>query len=246
MEHLTDNVYRLGTKGHNFYLLRDGDEVTMIDAGCSKEWARLTSALNALGLTADAVSGVVATHSHADHFGLAKQATDAGIPVSVHIDEETRALGTYTGRYAASATDLPLFSIRTLRNFLPMIRAGVMSLDHLEEVDTFTDGQLLDLPGALTAIHTPGHTEGHAMFHSAELGVLFSGDGLITMNLTGGNSGPQMIGDVFNNDVEQAWTSLDRIKDVDASMLLPGHGSPWKGTPAEGVRLAKERSSAGA
>lgn len=243
MEQVADNVYRLGTKGHNFYLLRDGDEVTMIDAGCSKEWSQLASALDSLGLTADAVSGVVATHSHADHFGLARQAADAGIPVSVHIDEETRALGTYTGRYAASATDLPMFSIRTLRNFLPMIRAGVMSLDHLDEVGTFTDGEQLDLPGAPTAIHTPGHTEGHIMVHSSELGILFSGDGLITMNLTGGDDGPQMIGDVFNHDADRAWASLDRVEDIDAAMLLPGHGNPWKGTPAEGVQLARERAS---
>jgi len=243
MEHVADNVYRLGTKGHNFYLLRDGDEVTMIDAGCSKEWSRLTNALDALGLNADSVSGVVATHSHADHFGLARQASDAGIPVSVHTDEEARALGTYAGRYAASATDLPVFSIRTLRNFLPMIRAGLMSLDHLDEVGTFTDGEQLDLPGALTAIHTPGHTEGHAMFHSPELGILFSGDGLITMNLTGGDNGPQMIGGVFNNDVDQAWASLDRVENIDATTLLPGHGSPWKGTPADAVGLARERAS---
>ena len=243
MQQIADSVYRLGTKGHNFYLLRDGDEVTMIDAGCSKEWSRLTNALDAFGLDTDAVSGVVATHSHADHFGLARQAADAGIPVSVHTDEETRALGTYTGRYAASATDLPMFSIRTLGNFLPMIRAGVMSLDHLDEVDTFTDGEQLDLPGGLTAIHTPGHTEGHAMFHSPGLGFLFSGDGLITMNLTGANVGPQMIGSVFNNDADQAWASLDRIEDLEAGMLLPGHGNPWKGAPGEAVRRARELST---
>ena len=218
----------------------------MIDAGCSKEWSSLTRALDSLGLHADAVSGVVATHSHADHFGLARQAVDAGIPVRVHVDEEPRALGTYTGRYAASASDLPPFSIRTLRNFLPMMRAGVMSLDHLEEVGTFTDGEQLDLPGGLTAIHTPGHTEGHAMFHSAELGLLFSGDGLITMNLTGANEGPQMIGDVFNNDPAQAWSSLDRIKNVNASKLLPGHGDPWNGSPARAVQLAGGLRSAGA
>lgn len=246
MEQIADNVFRLGTKGHNFYLLRDGEEITMIDAGCSREWSSLTRALDSLGLHADAVSGVVATHSHADHFGLARQAVDAGIPVRVHVDEETRALGTYSGRYAASASDLPLFSIRTLRNFLPMMRAGVMSLDFLEEVGTFTDGEQLDLPGGLTAIHTPGHTEGHAMFHSAELGLLFSGDGLITMNLTGANVGPQMIGDVFNNNATQAWSSLDRIKDVDASKLLPGHGDPWNGSPARAVQLAGELRPAGA
>jgi glyoxylase-like metal-dependent hydrolase (beta-lactamase superfamily II) len=246
METVADNVYRLGTRGHNFYLLRDGDEVTMVDAGCSKEWSQLTEALDALGLSIDAVSGILATHSHADHFGLAKRAADTGIPVSVHADEEPRALGTYTGRYAASASELPRFSIRTLRNFLPMIRAGVMSLDHLDEVDSFSDGDELDLPGSPTALHTPGHTEGHAMFWCSDLGILFTGDGLITMNLTGGDAGPQMIGDVFSHDPAQALESLNRIEDIEADQLLPGHGSPWSGSPAEAVRLAREGPSASA
>ena len=107
------------------------------------------------------------------------------------------------------------------------MRAGVMSLDFLEEVGTFTDGEQLDLPGGLTAIHTPGHTEGHAMFHSAELGLLFSGDGLITMNLTGANAGPQMIGDVFNNNPAQAWSSLDRINSTRPN------GHTWDSRPPE-------------
>lgn len=59
----------------------------------------------------------------------------------------------------------------------------------------------------------------------------------------GGDIGPQMIGSVFNNDDDQAWASLDRVENIDATTLLPGHGSPWKGTPADAVGLARERAS---
>ncbi len=184
-----------------------------------------------------AIAGMVVTHSHADHFGLARRAADIGVGVSVHEGEESRALGTYTGRYAAKPTDLPMFNWRTLRTFLPMVLAGVLKLEHPDFVGTFTDGEQLDLPGAPVAIHTPGHTEGHTMFHSPELGVLFSGDGLVTMDLLGPSLGPQMMDPRFHLDADQALESLDRIGHVQADLILPGHGTPWKGSPAEAIRV---------
>lgn len=239
MQQVASNAWALGTRDHNFYILRDGDEATIIDAGCSREWGKLGKGLASLGLSLDSVRGLVATHSHADHFGLAKRASDEGVPVSVHADEESRALGTYSGRYAASAGELPIFNLHALRTFLPMVVAGVMKLEHLEAVGTFTDGERLDLPGHPVAVHTPGHTEGHTMFHCAELGLLFTGDGLITMDLLGPDEGPQMIEQRFNLNHAQALASLDRIVDLDANLLLPGHGRAWSGTPAEAVALAR-------
>ena len=245
MKQVADSVYALGTRGHNYYLVRDGNEVTMVDAGCSREWSKLTKALDSLGLDVDAVSGVVATHSHADHFGLAKQASDRGIDVRVHEDEEERALGTYTGRYAASASDVPMFRIHTLRTFTPMLVAGVMTLDHLDTVGTFTDGETLDLPGSLTAIHTPGHTEGHAMFHAPDLGILFTGDGLVTMDLLEPGEGPQMMPELFDLDHPQAIASLGRIEHLSAGTLLPGHGQPWHGAVSDAVAAARSAANAG-
>lgn len=239
MIQIAKGTYSLGTRGHNFFILRDGDEAIVIDAGCSREWPKLVKGLESIGLPLEAVTGVVATHSHADHFGFAKKATKKGLPVSVHEAEETRALGTYTGRYAVSASDLPIFNLHALRTFLPMNLAGVMRLEHLDTVGTFQDGDRLDLPGQLVAVHTPGHTEGHTMFHSPERGLLFTGDGLITMDLIGPSTGPQMIERRFNLDHEQAMSSLDRIVALEANLLLPGHGDPWTGSPAEAVALVR-------
>lgn len=239
MRQVATDTFVLGTRGHNFYVLREEDEVTIIDAGCSREWPKLVAGLESIGLVPDAIRGVVATHSHADHFGFAKQAMDGGVAVSVHEEEETRALGTYGGRFAVKASELPMFNRFALRTFVPMILAGVMSLDHVDRVTTFTDGERLDLPGRPVAVHTPGHTEGHAMFHCRERGLLFTGDGLATIDLIGPGIGPQMLERRFHLDAEQALQSLDRVADLEAELLLPGHGAPWPGSPAEAVGLAR-------
>ncbi|HSG78268.1 MAG TPA: MBL fold metallo-hydrolase [Acidimicrobiia bacterium] len=239
MRPVADGVYALGTRGHNFYVLRDGNEATVIDAGCSREWKKLEKGLASIGLALDAVAGIVATHSHADHLGLGKRAAAEGISVSVHEDERSRALGTYSGRFAVSSSELPMFRIRTLRNFLPMVFAGVTKFEHLDEVGTFSDGDRLDLPGTPVVVHTPGHTEGHTMFHCPQFGLLFTGDGLVTMDLLGPGTGPQLIEKRFNLDHDQAGASLDRIVGLEADTLLPGHGSPWQGSPAEAVALAR-------
>lgn len=232
MEQVADGIYRLGTSSHNFYVLTQGDQATIIDGGCSREWSRLVDGLESIGLSMDAVAGLVATHAHADHFGIAKRAVAGGVEVSVHHEEESRALGTYQGRFAVAPTELPIFSLRTWRNFIPLILAGVMKLDLLDRVGTFGDGDRLDLPGNPVPAHTPGHTEGHTMFHCPEAGVLFTGDGMATMDLLGKSVGPQMMDDRFHLDPVQARASLKRVEGLDADLLLPGHGRPWSGSPA--------------
>lgn len=239
MRQVADETFALGTRAHNFYILREAGHATIVDAGCSGEWRKLVGALEKLGMRPSDVDGVIATHAHADHFGLANRAVDEGIEVSVHEEEETRARGTYEGRFAVSTSELPIFRIHSLRNFLPMLFLGIANLEHIQDVRTFVDGETLDLPASPVAIHTPGHTEGHAMFHVPERGLLFTGDGLITMDLLGPGQGPQMIRDMFNLDSELALRSLDRIVDLEADLLLPGHGRPWAGTPREAVELVR-------
>jgi glyoxylase-like metal-dependent hydrolase (beta-lactamase superfamily II) len=239
MRQVADGVYSLGSRGHNFYLLTDGGEVTVVDAGCRREWPKLMSGLEAEGLRLEQVAGFMITHVHGDHFGLAKEADRRDMRVAVHEDDEPRALGTYTGRFAVEASELPVYKPRVLWNMLPMVLFGVTSLEFVDRVETFEDGQRLDVPGNPVAIHTPGHTEGHAMFHCPDLGILFTGDGLVTMDLLSPKKGPQMMADVFSLKPEQALDSLDRIVGLEADLLLPGHGEPWAGTPADAVALAR-------
>ena len=239
MQRVADNTYRLGTKGHNYYVVEEGGQATIVDAGCSREMGRMVAGLESIGLSLDAVAGIVVTHSHADHFGFAKEATEQGIPVSVHTDEETRARGTYAGKYAVEPTELPWYKLSAIKTFFPMIFRGVMSHHFVDDITTFGDGDTLELPGSPVIIHTPGHTEGHTMFHLPDRGLLFTGDGLITMDLLGPGRGPQMIDRRFNNDHDAALSSLDKLSELEADLLLPGHGDPWPGSPHRAVELAR-------
>jgi len=38
--------------------------------------------------------------------------------------------------------------------------------------------------------------------------------------------------DLDHLDTDQALGSLDRIVELDADLMLPGHGAPWAGSPA--------------
>jgi glyoxylase-like metal-dependent hydrolase (beta-lactamase superfamily II) len=46
---IAPGVYRLGTRWINFYLVAEGTEFTLVDAGYPGYWKYLTAALDALG-----------------------------------------------------------------------------------------------------------------------------------------------------------------------------------------------------
>jgi glyoxylase-like metal-dependent hydrolase (beta-lactamase superfamily II) len=239
MEQVADGIHRLGSRAHNFYIIAEGDEATIVDLGCRREWKSLIGGLAALGLGPASVSAALATHAHGDHLGLGARAKQEGIDVRVHRDDEVRALGGYQGKPSATASDLPLYRLAVWRNMLPMLIRGATRWDHLDSVSTFDDAEAIDIPGRPVVVHTPGHTEGHAMFHCPDVGVLFTGDGIATMDLVGDRTGPQLMDDAFNNDTDQAYESLERLEMIDADLLLPGHGRPFEGTPAQAVELAR-------
>lgn len=87
--------------------------------------------------------------------------------------------------------------------------------------DLFDEGQLSYLDDvALSAIHTPGHTEGSTCFYLRGEGALFSGDLIFK-----GNTGRW---DLPGGDAAQMSESLSRIA---ASLppetkVYPGHGEP--------------------
>jgi glyoxylase-like metal-dependent hydrolase (beta-lactamase superfamily II) len=87
-------------------------------------------------------------------------------------------------------------------------------------------------------ILTPGHTPGSAVLHFDSLDALLVGDAFATYAVTTGERGPRIA--PFTADASQAVASLTRIEDVGASILLPGHGDPFTGSPAEAAKLVRE------
>ena len=227
---LAPSIHRLGQGLVNSYLIEDGGEVTIIDAGVPGYWADLPRELAAMGRSIEDVRALVLTHGHSDHIGFAERLRrERNVPIEVH--ELDAALA--RGEVANPAKGLGPTRLRPLIRFLlwSALRGG-LRIPKIAEVATLGDGATLDVPGSPRVILVPGHTPGSAALHVASLGALFVGDALATESVTTGDLGPRIA--PFTADAAEALASLDRLAGLDAPLVLPGHGQAW----TEGVDAA--------
>ena len=120
---------------------------------------------------------------------------------------------------------------------LDVLRLKATKVERLGALELFTDRQL-DLPGRPVVVHTPGHTSGHCSLHLPDHGVLLAGDALMTGHALARTEGPQLLPDFFHTDAAQARQSLERLRNLSADVVVPGHGPAFLGSPARAVDLA--------
>jgi glyoxylase-like metal-dependent hydrolase (beta-lactamase superfamily II) len=236
---IRDGVHRLGSGIVNAYLIADGSDVTIIDAGVPGYWADLPAELAAMGRSLDDVRALVLTHGHSDHIGFAERARrDRGLPVSVH--ELDAALA--RGEVPNPAKGLGPVRLRPLLSFLVFSALkGALRTRRLGEVGTYADGATLDAPGAPRVTLVPGHTPGSAALHVTSHDALFVGDAIATLAVTTGATGPLIA--PFTADPSTALRSLDRLAAIEAGWLLPGHGEPWTGGVAAAIERVRARGT---
>jgi glyoxylase-like metal-dependent hydrolase (beta-lactamase superfamily II) len=232
---IAEGIHRLGDGLINSYLLGEGSEVTIIDAGVPGYWSDLPAELATMGRTLDDVRAIVLTHGHSDHIGFAERARrERGVPVRVHELDAALARGEVPNpaRGLGLIRPLPL-----LRFFLFSAMKGALRTPRLAEVATYGDGATLDVPGAPRVILLPGHTPGSAALHVPAHDALFIGDAIATVAVTNGATGPMVA--PFTADAGLAVASLSRLDGVEARWVLPGHGQPWTGGVGEAVRIVR-------
>jgi glyoxylase-like metal-dependent hydrolase (beta-lactamase superfamily II) len=222
-----------------------GGGLGLIDTGWDSDegWAALTSGLRSIGGAVDDVRGVLVTHLHFDHLGLANRVREAsGAWIAMHPADAGLVAGWNTRDAAAAVAeeveflvslgagrDDAIADVGPAENFERFLRTAVP--DRLLE-----DGDLADLPGwSLRAVHTPGHTPGHLCFAEERTGLFFSGDHVlprITPNISSGASGsPDPLKDYLG--------SLAAVRDADPAEVLPAHEWRFRGLGSRADEIAE-------
>ena len=226
----------------NWYLVADDRGVLILDAGLPRDWDRLLDALVAIGRTPRDVRGVLVTHGHADHIGIAEQArVTFGVPVLAPAGEERLLRHPIAGMRSERPPVLYLRNASARSAAAAMARGGSLRPVRIGAWTTVADGEVLgDLPGAPVAVATPGHTPGHTSYLLPAQRAVLAGDAIVTFDPYTGASGPRLIARGATWDASAARASLDRLAELDADLMLPGHGEPFAGPVAQAASAARD------
>lgn len=208
----------------------------LIDAGWHHEdaWTALRDGLGTFGIDVSDVHGVVVTHFHPDHSGLAGRVREtSGAWIAMHhLDAGIVRLFNQAGQGGRRQ-----FELTALR------RAGAAESDLTGPKQQtrvappaipdreLSDGDLADVPGRrLRAIWTPGHSPGHICLHLEDGDRIFTGDhvlpritphiGLYPYDTPGVDPLSDFLG------------SLDKVSAMTVGEVLPAHQFRFNGLSA--------------
>ncbi|HET6952518.1 MAG TPA: MBL fold metallo-hydrolase [Acidimicrobiales bacterium] len=210
------------------YVFETDRGVYLVDAGWNTDeaYAALDAGLATAGYTMADVRGVLVTHVHPDHYGLAGRIREAsGAWISLHPADAALIRDRYV-----EPTDLlervgamlrrmgaPPDEVTTLQNAAMPVRPLVDPV--LPDV-LLDDGERPDVPGwDLSAIWTPGHTPGHLCFWEPGHELLLTGDHVLP-RITPNISFHPQAGDDPLGDFLRALDKLDAYEPVE---VLPAH-----------------------
>jgi glyoxylase-like metal-dependent hydrolase (beta-lactamase superfamily II) len=224
----------------NVWLVRGGATWTLIDTGMhtGDSVATFRAALAEVGIAPAAVTRIVCTHHHIDHFGTSgpyKALT--GAEVWLHPLEAERATAAAHSTMGESTDFMRRAGVPDVppekRLPPPSLAFGTLYVpavpDHLlgdEDELPLGDGR------RLRVVWTPGHTPGHCCLLLEPDGILFVGDHLlpkITPHVGLYPNGPE-------NPLGDFLASHERIQKLDARLVCPAHGGVYE----DHVRRARQ------
>ncbi|HEY3737081.1 MAG TPA: MBL fold metallo-hydrolase [Jatrophihabitans sp.] len=227
------------------YCLATDSGVVLIDAGWQSDevWQALSDGLALAGATIADVKGVLVTHQHYDHIGLAKrivEASDAWVALhpadTAHImSPEFRQRELSDRLYSGWLVSLGASEEEAWR-----LRPGGPDpeLDprknFVEPDVAVEDGERLDIPGwSLRAVHTPGHTAGHLCFYDEKTDLMFAGDHVLPRISPNVSATPYPDFDALGEFL----ASQDKIAAYDSADVLPAHEWRFRGLKARAEQL---------
>ena len=248
VEDLGDGLYRIplplpgdALTAVNVYAVAGDDGVDLIDAGMALVQARerLTEALGQIGFGLGDIKNFFITHVHQDHYTLAVELRTT-LRGQINLGEGEWSNMEAIRAVAAGRNEpgfiemLPGLGAADLadqvRGILDPLLSDPQPRLKWDDPDRWLeDGALIELPSrTLRAIHTPGHTRGHVVFHDAAADLLFAGDHVLPHITPSIGFQPSITRQALN----QYLGSLRLMLTLPDARLLPAHGPVGHSTHA--------------
>lgn len=238
MSEVADGVFHVRGTEVNWYLVREGEDATLIDAGYPGDLARVVASVRAIGRRPEDVRAVLLTHAHVDHMGAAQHFHDRfGTPVLTDEVEARHARREFLEQASPLDVTRNIWRPGVLPWLTRVVRAGAAKHVTIPSAAGVATDTALDLPGRPVPVPTRGHTSGHTCFFLASAGAVCTGDELVTGHAVSRRTGPQLPPGFFQrHDTHDAVLPL---AELDADLILPGHGDPLRMPLADAVRAAR-------
>lgn len=240
VEDLGDGLYRIplplpgdALTAVNVYAMVSGNGVDLIDAGMALTQARdrLAESLGQLGCGLPDIRNFFITHIHQDHYTLAVELRTT-LRGQITLGEAERANMAAIRDVSAGRAEVGFVEMlgpmgaadlaRRVRDRIsPHLASPQPRLQWSDPDHWLPDGAMIELPGrTLRAIHTPGHTTGHVVFHDEASRLLFAGDHVLP-HITP-SIGFQPV--ITRSALTEYLSSLRLMLTLPDSRLLPAHG----------------------
>ena len=208
----------------NVYVLRDGDEVLVVDSGAPTEGAALyfAAALGELGVDPRRARYFL-THLHYDHAGLAGDFVPAEATLYVGRGELEAARPDFSERSArhscARFVEEGLTTDEAARAHAPLRVSTPIDVEARPVVVVAEGDEVAVGRHRLRVVEVPGHTRGHVALLHPESGICVAGDhGLFFIS-------PGLSLFLDGSDALRTYLdSLDKLDALGCSRLLISHG----------------------
>lgn len=226
---MDSQILRIGDDLVAIHAIVTDDGITLIDAGVRGDLRRLRNALASVGRSLGDIRGIVLTHGHPDHIGVAEVLrAEYGVPSYILAPD----LDLVTGRTSLRRPKPDAWRLGPGLRFVWVgLRRDAFRTRKLAEARLMSDCGVLDLPGRPEIRAIPGHSAGSAAIRIPAFDALFLGDAITTQHVLTGVKRVQFA--PFSEDTAETRRSLERLRDFPERRIFPGHGPEFKGTVAD-------------